>query len=165
MAAVAARLAGAGVPWRLAGSAALMLAGIPVRPGDVDVEVAAADATRAAAALGLPPPARADGGGWSSLRTQGRINGVEVDLSAGMVVTGPGGTLDAGDAATLAVRAPGAPDATVTVVAPGEALARAMVAGSHARTAKARAALDLLHGPARDRALAYAEERARSAAR
>lgn len=144
-----------------------MLAGIPVRPADVDVEVAEADAARAARALGLPPPLPSGGGGWSSRRAQGRIMGVHVDLSAGLVVTGPGGTLRAGDARTVAP--PGSAGrggaGPLVLVAPGEGLARALVAGTDARVAKARAALELADSAARERALAYAEDRARSAAR
>lgn len=151
--AVAARLEQAGVPWRLAGSAALLMAGVPVRPSDVDVEVDPPHAARAAQALGLPPPQPASGGGWSSLRAQGRMAGVGVDLSADLQVTGPGGTLSAADAGT------------VPLVHPGEGLARALVSGSDARRDKARAALARAPAHVRDAALAYAEERARSAAR
>ncbi|MBL6633722.1 MAG: hypothetical protein ISP32_04925 [Thermoleophilia bacterium] len=158
--AVRLRLEQAGVPWRLAGSAALMLAGIPVRPSDVDVEVAEVDAARAARALGLPPPRHADGSGWSSLRAQGELAGVDVDVSGGLTVTGPGGTLRATDAGTVV-----APGRSLPLLHPGEALARALVAGSAARRAKALAALQLAPPDVRDAALAYAEERARSAAR
>ncbi len=158
--AVQLRLESAGVPWRLAGSAALMLAGIPVRPSDVDVEVDAAHADRAARALGLPPPRRADGSGWSSLRAQGEIAGVGVDVSGGLTVTGPGGTLTAADADTVV-----APAGAVSLLHPGEALARAVVAGSTDRRDKALAALQLAPPDVRAAALAYAEERARSAAR
>lgn len=158
--AVRLRLEQAGVPWRLAGSAALLLAGIPVRPSDVDVEVDAAQADRAARALGLPPPRRADGGGWSSLRAQGEIAGVGVDVSGGLTVTGPGGTLRATDAGTVPSRG-----RTVPLLHPGEALARATVAGSTERRDKALAALALAPPDVRAAALAYAEERARSAAR
>ncbi len=160
--AVALRLRAADVPWQLAGSAALMMAGVPVRPQDVDVEVAEEGADRAARALGLPRPVHREGGGWSSLRAEGAIAGVGVDLSAALEVSGPNGTLRAMDAGTVpgVVTAPG-----IRIVSPGEALARAIVAGSDARRDKALAALDLAPTGVRAAALAYAEERARNAAR
>lgn len=161
--AVATRLAAAGVEWRLAGSAARMLRGAPVRPGDVDVEVAEADGPRAARALGLPPPERQSGGGWSSLRSAGEINGVPVDLSSGLVVTGPAGTLRACEAPVDAVPGTGVAGG-ISLIPMGESLARAIVANSDGRRAKAMAALP--DDPAeRAAALAYCEERVAAAAR
>jgi hypothetical protein len=167
------RLHAAGVPWQLSGSAALMLAGVPVRPRDVDVEVTADDAARAARALGLPPPTHQEGGGYSSLRTEGALAGVGLDLSGGLEVTGPGGTLRAAEAGTVPARGQSQPGDSpsagtvpgLRIVRAGEALARANVAGSHERRAKALAVLDLAPAQVRAEALAYAEERARSAAR
>lgn len=83
-----------------------------------------------------------------------------VDVSGGLMVTGPGGTLRAADARTVV-----GPGGTVPLLHPGEALARAVVAGSAGRRAKALAALQLAPPDVRAAALAYAEERARSAAR
>ena len=60
---------------------------------------------RAARALGLPAPAPTDGGGWSSLRTQGVLAGVDVDLSGSLRVEGPGGLLHGGAAAEVEVAA------------------------------------------------------------
>lgn len=157
MRAIALRLRAAGIPWRLTGSAALLMRGLHVRPADIDIEVAAADTAGAAHALGLPAPARQSGGGWSSERAVGRLAGVDIDLSGGLAVTGPGGTLHAIDAPVEA-----AGDLPLCPV--GEALARAMVAGSDARRAKAVAALP--DDPElRSQAVAYAESRAASAAR
>jgi len=153
--AVALRLRAAGIPWRLAGSAALLMRGLPARPADIDIEVATADAAAAARALGLPAPAREAGGGWSSERAQGHVAGVGIDLSGGLAVTGPGGTLRAMDA-------PVEEHDGIPLIPIGEALARAMVAGSDARRAKAMAALP--DDPAlRSRAIAYAESRAAAA--
>jgi len=154
--AVALRLRAAGIPWRLAGSAALLMRGLPARPADIDIEVATADAAAAAArALGLPAPAREAGGGWSSERAQGHVAGVGIDLSGGLVVTGPGGTMRAMDA-------PVEEHDGIPLLPIGESLARAMVAGSDARRAKAIAALP--DDPAaRARAIAYAESRAAAA--
>ncbi|MBM3665738.1 MAG: hypothetical protein FJW92_08090, partial [Actinobacteria bacterium] len=81
--AVGLRLHGIGVPWLLAGSAARLVRGGAVRPHDVDVEVREEDAARAARALGLPPPSVAEGGGWRSVRSEGAMNGVAIDLSGG----------------------------------------------------------------------------------
>lgn len=160
--AVAARLADAGVEWRLAGSAARMLRGAPVRPGDVDVEVAEADGPRAAEALGLPAPQWQSGGGWSSLRSAGEINGVPVDLSAGLTVSGPAGTLRACDAPVDPVTGTGVAGA-VSLIPMGESLARAIVAKSDERRAKALAALPD-EPTARAAALAYCEARVAAAA-
>ena len=174
--AVALRLDAASVPWLLAGSAARLLRGAPVRPGDIDVEVGAHDAARAAAALGLPHPAPAEGGGWRSLRAEGAINGVPVDLSGGITITGPGGTLTGPDPASAA--SPGdqagaspaggpvgpiGPWSGITLLPEGEALARAVVSGDDARRARAE---DALPGDAAARAAAraYAESRIAAAA-
>jgi hypothetical protein len=155
--AIALRLRAAGIPWRLTGSAALLMRGLHVRPADIDIEVAAADTAGAAHALGLPAPAHQSGGGWSSARAVGRLGSVDIDLSGGLIVTGPGGTLHAMDAPVEA--------ADGLLLCPiGEALARATVAGSDARRAKAVAALP--DDPElRSQAVAYAESRAASAAR
>ena len=155
--AVAARLDRAQVPWRLAGGTGRLLLGMPGRPSDVDIEVAAAHTDRAAALLGLPAPVHTEGGGWSSLRSQGLRAGVHVDLSGSLRVEGPGGVLLADDAQTVAVPF-GA--GTVHVEAPGESLARAVVAGDATREARARAQLPA--DPAD--ALAYAESRIAAAA-
>ncbi len=125
--AVAARLDAAGVRWVLAGSAGRRLLGHARRPRDLDVEVARADGPRAAAALGigLRP---AEGAGRSSLRGAGVIAGVEVDLTAGLVVEGAGRRLppsmevqlDLGVEVQL-------DDRRITVAPPEEAIARAIV--------------------------------------
>lgn len=154
---MAARLDRATVPWRLGGGTGRLLLGMPGRPTDIDIEVAARDAGRAAAVLGLPHPATTDGGGWSSLRSQGRLAGVDVDLSGGLRVAGQHGVLRADDARTTSV-AFGA--GVVHVEAPGEALARAVVAGDAAREQRAR---HLLPGDPAE-ALAYAESRIAAAA-
>ena len=161
--AIAARLDATGTPWRLAGSAAALVRGARVRPGDVDIEVAGPDADRAARALGLPPPAHAEGGGWSSLRSAGTINGVAIDLSADLRVTGPGGTLHADDAPVDTVTGTGVRGG-ICLIPMGEALARAIVAGSDERRAKALAALPADAGE-RAGAIAYAESRVAAAAR
>lgn len=115
------------------------------------------DAGRAAAALGLTDPTHRSGGGWSSLRAAGVIAGVPVDLSGGMEITGPGGVLRAGDATTIAVAWGGH---VVQVIAPGESVARAVVAGDAEREDRAREAI----APADTDALRYAESRIAAAA-
>jgi len=157
LAAITARLGAGGVHWRLAGSTGRLLLGHTVRPDDVDLEVARIDAARAAAALGLTDPRPQSGGGWSSLRAAGIIGGVPVDLSGGMEITGPGGVLRAGDAATIAVTWGGH---VVQVVAPGESVARAVVAGDAQREERAREAI----APVDTDALRYAESRIAAAA-
>ncbi len=158
--AVAARLDALDVPWHLAGSTGRLLLGMPARPGDVDLEVRAADAGPAARALGMSAPIAQSGGGWSSLRAGGALAGVPIDLSAGLEVCGPGGLLRAMDAATIPCRLG---TATVHVVAPGEALARAMLAGDPERVARAAGALPT-HEAQVQEAMRYAEERRAAAA-
>ena len=85
------------------------------------------------------------------------MGGVTVDLSAGLEVRGPGGVLRADDATTVATTLGGG---WVQVVAPGESVARAVVAGDVARERRARAEL-----PADAvAALAYVESRIAAAA-
>lgn len=122
----------------MAGSAGRLMLAMPARPADVDLEVAASDAASAARALGIPLPEATSGGGWSSLRAAGSLFGVAIDLSAGLEVRWAGGVLHAMDAATIPCRLG---TATVHVVAPGEALARARVADDPERVAKAASAL------------------------
>lgn len=125
--AVALRLDGAGVRWVLAGSAGRWLLGHARRPRDIDVEVPAADAARAGAALGvaLRPVA---GAGRSSLRGAAVIAGVEVDLTAGLAVERRGRRLEPDPEVQMdlgvEVRLG---DLTITVAPPEEALARAIV--------------------------------------
>jgi len=163
--AVALRLHEAGVPWLLAGSAARLVRGEAVRPHDVDVEVREQDAARAARALGLPPPAVAEGSGWRSLRAEGAINGVPIDLSGGLTVTGPGGTLGGPDPTEGVTVTEGDSHrgGTLRLLPDGEALARAVVSGDDARRARAEAALPD-DAAARAAALAYAESRIAAAA-
>jgi hypothetical protein len=156
--AVADRLAAAGVPWVLTGSAGRALLGAPARPGDIDLEVAEADAARAAAALGTSA-APASGGGRSSLRAAARLAGMEVDVSAGLVVEGPELRLPDGFALmrrwALPVTAAGR---TVPVAPPEEALVRRLVQGDAAGLAR----LAAVPGMPPPRA-AYVAERLRSA--
>ena len=161
--AVALRLDDAGVQWLLAGGAARLLRGHPVRPRDVDVEVREQDAERAARALGLPPPAIAEGGGWRSLRSEGLLAGVPIDLSGGITVTGPGGTLSGPDPVTVTHGVTVTPGVTVALLPDGEALARAVVCGDEDRRGRADAALPA-DAAARAAALAYAESRVAAAA-
>jgi hypothetical protein len=110
--------------------------GASVRPRDIDLEVEMGVAERAAAALGFAG-ATESSGGWTSWRAVGAIAGVEVDLSAGVTVTGPGGRLEADlgaqwDASVAVVVA----RRTIHVAPAEEMLARAIVADAAARIAK-----------------------------
>ncbi len=156
--AAADRLDAAGVPWVLTGSAGRALLGAPVRPGDVDLEVAAADAGPAAAALGTAA-APASGGGRSSLRAATVLAGVEVDLSAGFTVEGPELRLPDGFAlmARWALPVPVA-GRRIPVAPPEEALVRRLVQGDWPGLARL-AASPGLPPPRAD----YVAERLRSA--
>jgi hypothetical protein len=128
-----ARLERHGVEALVAGSAGRALLGFAVRPRDLDLEVAAEDAGRAAAALGLL--ARdGDDGHAASTRARGRVAGVDVDLTAGLVVRGPLGRLPPDHAAMrrLARPVPVGP-ATAWVAPVEEQIVRAIVAGDEGR--------------------------------
>lgn len=133
---MALRLDGAGVRWIVTGSTARRLLGAAREPRDLDLEVAVADAGAAAGALEIDLPA-AEGGGVRSRRGGGVIGGVEVDVSAGVEVRGPGGLLtrpddglrDGAVACALGGR-------TVWCGAPEEGLVRALVSGDWARLEK-----------------------------
>jgi hypothetical protein len=134
--AISDRLARADVAWLLTGSTGRRLLGAAVRPRDIDLEVATDVAVRAAAALGLAG-ATESSGGWTSWRAVGAIAGVEVDLSAGVTVTGPGGRLDAdfdlqweSSAEVVVARR------TIHIAPREEMLARAIVADAAGRIAK-----------------------------
>lgn len=88
------RLDAAGVVWVATGSVGRVLTGGAARPGDLDLEVDRASIDVAAAALGLEA-GLADDGPVRSLRAVGRLNGVEVDVSADLCVRGVRGTLPA----------------------------------------------------------------------
>ncbi|MGE0028632.1 MAG: hypothetical protein AB7O78_01025 [Thermoleophilia bacterium] len=156
--AVADRLAAAGVPWVLTGSAGRALLGAGARPADIDLEVAEADVARAAAAFGAAP-VRSSGGGRSSLRAAGRVAGMEVDVTGGFVLEGPELRLPDGFALQRAwaveVRVAGR---TVAVSPPEETLVRRLVAGDRAGVARLAATPGL--PPLR---AAYVAERLRSA--
>jgi hypothetical protein len=155
---VADRLAAAGVPWVVTGSAGRALLGAPVRPGDVDLEVAEADVHAAAAALGAVA-GPSSGGGRSSVRAGTVIAGTQVDLSAGLTVEGPQLRLPDGFALMARWALPAtAAGRRVLVAPPEEALVRALVGGDPARLARAAAAPGL--PPVR---AAYVAERLRSA--
>jgi hypothetical protein len=155
---VADRLAAAGVPWVVTGSAGRALLGAPVRPGDVDLEVAEADASRAAAALGTTA-APSSGGGRASLRAAAVLAGVEVDVSAGFTVEGPELRLPDGFALMVRWALPAAAAGRRILVAPPEeTLVRRLVQADWAGVARLAGTPGL--PPLRG---AYVAERLRSA--
>jgi len=123
------RLERAGVAWLLTGGAARALAGSARRPADLDLECAAADGPAAAAALGLVMRPES-GGGVRSLRAQGEIAGVGVDLSADLALDGRFGRLGPDFPLQLAfARTVEVAGRTVRLAPLEEALARAAVRG------------------------------------
>lgn len=142
--AIAVRLDAAGVAWLLAGSAGRVLLGASRRPRDIDLEVPAAQADRAARALGLVAAAE-QGHGWSSVRAVGRLAGVDVDVSADVGVAGPRWTLAADDAAAAGWAIPvTCGGRRILAAPPEEALVRAIIAEDWSRIA----ALAAQGGPA-----------------
>lgn len=158
LAAVADRLAAAGVDWVLTGSAGRALLGAPGRPNDIDLEVAEADVARAAGAFGASP-ARSSGGGRSSLRATGAVAGMVVDVTGGFVLEGPELRLPDG----FALQRAWAAEVTVAgrrvaVSPPEETLVRRLVAGDREGVARLAATPGL--PPLR---AAYVADRLRSA--
>ncbi|MFN8110889.1 MAG: hypothetical protein U0Y82_13750 [Thermoleophilia bacterium] len=133
---VAGALTGRGVRWALTGSAAAALLGATRPPRDLDLEVAVADMAEAAEALGMQFVLQDDGviAGHRAVAVRG---GVEVDISAGVTVTGMHGRLTPDDGAlTTAARTVMVDGVPIPCRAPEESLARALVAGDWARVAK-----------------------------
>ncbi len=89
---IAEALGSAGIDWLVAGGTARALSGFATTPNDLDIEVASADMDAAAAALGLSVTDARDATARSR-RATGSVAGVDVDLTAGLVLTGPGGVL------------------------------------------------------------------------
>lgn len=113
-----------------------MLLGGSRVPRDLDIEVALRDAERAGAALGCALHMD-DGAAWSSLRGQCEILGVEVDVSAGVIVAGSEWLLEPDEALEETWSRVTAVDGRVIRLAPPEELlVRAIVAGDWARIAK-----------------------------
>lgn len=123
--------------WLLAGSAERALVGCPVRPRDIDIEVAPGDADRAAAALGARIAGGGGGGRRRSRRAAARRAGIEVDLTGDLVVEGPGGLLPADFALQWQWSHPAAACGRAIRVAPlEESLCRANVLGDWDALAK-----------------------------
>ncbi len=85
-------LGSAGIDWLVAGGTARALSGFATTPDDLDIEVASADVDAAAEALALTVGDAHDATGRSR-RATGSVAGAEVDVTAGLVLTGPGGVL------------------------------------------------------------------------
>ncbi len=81
-----------GIEWLVSGSTARALLGFATVPRDLDIEVATDDVHRAAAALGTTAAPEADEHA-RSVRAVFAHGGVEVDLTAGLTLVGPGGNL------------------------------------------------------------------------
>ncbi len=129
MIALAATFADRGVDWVVAGSTGRALAGFAVTPRDLDVEVDEGSVHRAAAAAGLRAAREADAS-IASVRARGTWHGVELDVSGGLTLHGPGGSL-APDFALLrgSAKPVDVGGRTVWVAPVEEQIARSLVAG------------------------------------
>ena len=129
LAAAAARLDAAGVPWLLAGSAGRALMGYRVRPADIDIEVGPDGTTAAGRALGIALR-RERGAGRDSLRGATRLAGVEIDVTCDLAVEGathllkPDFALQRGWARPI-----GLGGRSIWTAPPEEGIARAIVLG------------------------------------
>lgn len=133
LATVADRLDAAGVEWLVTGGVARSLGGFDSTPRDLDLETPEPHTRRAAAALGLTADWCADAHA-RSLRATGPVAGVDVDVSGGLEIRGPGGCLPADyPLMRLLARAARVDGRTVRVAPIEEQIARAVVAGDDAR--------------------------------
>ena len=121
---------------RRLGSAARVLAGAAAEPRDLDVEIAAADAAHAAAALGCALAAD-EGRGWASLRGRCIVEGIEVDVSAAITVVGAEWGLEPDEQTARAWSRSVTVGGYPIMLAPvEEQLVRALVAGDWERIAR-----------------------------
>ena len=133
VAALADRFEERGVEWVVTGGAARALAGFAATPADLDVEVDEASAHRAAAAVGLRAT-RETGGAASSIRGRGVWRGVDIDVTGGLTLHGPGGHLHADFPLIRAFATPTEVAGRTVWAAPvEEQIARAVVAGDEGR--------------------------------
>lgn len=136
LAAAAARLDAAGVPWLVAGSAGRALLGHPVRPADVDIEIgpgSVAAAERALAAVFR----RSRGAGRDSLRAATRLAGIGVDVTCDLAVEGPTHRLEPDFALQRRWARPiGLGGRPIWVAPPEEGIARALVVSDWPSLAK-----------------------------
>ncbi len=125
--ALATRLDEVGVDWLVTGSTARALLGFGATPRDLDIELPEGQVPRAAAAIGIDAGCSTDDRA-SSVRANGRFAGHEVDLTGGLTLRGPAGTLDADFALLrLSARPVTIGGRTVSVAPVEEQIARARV--------------------------------------
>ena len=152
----------AGVRWVLAGSLGRALLGCAVRPRDVDLELDPDGAGAGAAAMGAALAA-AQGGGRSSRRASVHRAGVEVDITSGLAVEGPGASLAPAFAMQWEWSHPAVVAGRAVRVAPlEEGVCRAIALGDWAGVAKIAAQAATAPGGGRLSA-AYVAERLASA--
>jgi hypothetical protein len=133
LAALADRFEERDVEWVVTGGVARALAGFSTTPGDLDVEVDEAAAHRAAAAAGLRA-ARETAGAASSIRGRGAWHGIDLDVTGGLALHGPGGHLHADFPLMRAFATPSEVAGRTVWAAPvEEQIARAVVAGDERR--------------------------------
>jgi hypothetical protein len=133
LAALADRFEERDVEWVVTGGVARALAGFSATPGDLDVEVDEAAAHRAAAAAGLRA-ARETAGTASSIRGRGAWQGIDLDVTGGLALHGPGGHLHADFPLMRAFAMPAEVAGRTVWAAPvEEQIARAVVAGDERR--------------------------------
>jgi len=126
-------LGAADVPWLVAGGTARALSGFATPPRDLDVEVPAEHMAEAADALGLTATTAIDPGARST-RAMGHLEGVEIDLTAGLVLTGPGGILPPDfDLMSRFAESVDLGGVHVRVMPPEEQIVRILVAGDEER--------------------------------
>lgn len=130
---LARRLDGAGIPWVVTGSTGRALLGFDEAPDEIDAEMPESAVPEAARLTGLTLRHDVDEH-VSSVRAQGTVNGVGLDLCGGYTLHGPGGNLHADFplmreyAATVDLG-----PCTVLVAPVEEQIARSVVAGAELR--------------------------------
>ncbi|HRC08218.1 MAG TPA: hypothetical protein PLV41_08380 [Miltoncostaeales bacterium] len=125
-----------GVDWLITGSVARALSGFAATPRDLDVEVAATQIEQAAARLGLGVANMRDPQA-SSRRAIGAIGTVELDMTAGLTLIGPGGILPPDFDLMRQFATEATVDGRSVPVAPlEEQIVRILVSGNEARRAR-----------------------------
>ena len=128
-----------GVDWLITGSVARALSGFAATPRDLDVEVAATQIEQAAARLGLGVANMRDPQASSrrAIGAIGTVGTVELDMTAGLTLIGPGGILPPDFDLMRQFATEATVDGRSVPVAPlEEQIVRILVSGNEARRAR-----------------------------
>lgn len=130
---LARRLHDGGIPWVVTGSTGRALLGFDETPDEIDAEMPESAVPAAARLTGLALRRDADAH-VSSIRAQGTVHGIGLDLCGGYTLHGPGGNLHADFPLMREYATPVDLGGCTVLVAPiEEQIARSVVAGAELR--------------------------------